>query len=189
MCVIQLPFVITGLFRKLTSRFWYYLKNSVTAFFNFFLLVIIMRVLPSLITSGVDAIMTVEIILWVLALVVNGFIIYNLINQVQKESMLKQYDLYKSMAQPLLNELRSRQHDINNHFQVISQAISTVDPIYKNQLEEYTNKIHRDLNIYSLMLKTPNPMLGALLHSKKIVSERKCKVQQSLLNTKKLFYA
>ncbi len=87
-------------------------------------------------------------------------------NVAYKERLLLQ-EKYNRVYEELLQEIRHRQHDYNNHLQALfsmNMAYDDIDELKKHQMEYY-NQINRH-DDYDLLKESGSPVLAAFLYLK-----------------------
>jgi len=120
--------------------------------------------------SNIDGFINNIIMISVFAIsiiVINFVVLHNgLKNKVQEEE-LRIYQRYSPIIEELIDELRSKQHEFDNHLQALNMAIALENTQkYNYDIVEYTKGMNRNDNLADL-IKLHNKLIAALLYSKK----------------------
>ncbi|NLX78223.1 MAG: GHKL domain-containing protein [Clostridiaceae bacterium] len=91
--------------------------------------------------------------------------IYHIIDINLQNSMIREA---LSSVENLNNSLRAQRHDFLNHLQVVYGLIE-LDEYY--EAKNYINKVYKDIQSVSRVLKTANPAVNALLQAKLMTCE------------------
>lgn len=102
--------------------------------------------------------------------VVNGFIsfrdVYHLIRVNIQNDMIKET---LASVENLNNSLRAQRHDFLNHLQVVYGLIEMDE---YDEARSYINRVYKDIQSVSRVLKTANPAVNALLQAKLMTAEK-----------------
>lgn len=108
----------------------------------------------------------------VLLLFVNLVVIRNgLINEFTAKELLI-YKTYNPIIEELIDEIRSRQHDFDNHLQAINILISNLKPANNSHITNYIKELKIKNNLGDL-IKLESKLVASMLFSKKRLAEQK----------------
>lgn len=96
------------------------------------------------------------------------------IKSTDSEAELNAYKLYEESYKNLINEIRIRQHEFNNHINAIynmSSIYRTYEELVENQ-KKYCEELESD-NRYGQLLKLGNTVVIGFLYGKLLEAERK----------------
>lgn len=118
--------------------------------------------------------------IFIIATLLIGMLFVNLVlirdgirNEYEKK-MLKTYEKYFPVIEELMKELRSKQHDFDNHIQAINM-LSVTSPNHEsmvNSMKKYVEELEFDIDIRNL-IKLENKVLAGFLYEKAMKAKDK----------------
>ena len=161
------PFALTSPLVKIADRFWEYIKSGSIILVNFFIYLVLAKINVA-ISAGSQVNNPTMQLAGILAIASGNICIsIYLIANVKKQAKIKEYENLREVSGRLIDEIRSRQHDYKNHLQVMTSLLQGNDILQREKAEEYISTMSADAEYVSEIIKTKDPVLGALLYNKK----------------------
>ncbi len=107
------------------------------------------------------------VIIWVLMVVI---IFFEVIKLREQKKALSIYEEYNPMLEHVVEEIRSKQHDINNHLHAI-YGIAEKNEQY--EITEYIDKLVDHYHQTNKFIQTGNNIISAVIYSKKCEADSK----------------
>lgn len=161
---------LNSIFKIITSKFKFYKFFVLNLYFIHIFCLILWKTSPTEILN-----MKVVLILLALLSIITNYIVLK--TYFDSEYLTKEIEIYKKynpMIDELIKELRTRQHEFNNHIQSMNMFLmaNKLDSSSELGLKKYIN----DMNIANNILehiKLENKLISGLLFYKKKVAEEK----------------
>ena len=136
------------------------------------LLIVLISILFSLLNyKNIAKFDLVSYLVIVASVILIGFVVIDIgkhkMKAMEAEAELRLHKLYEQSYQSLIEEIRARQHEFDNHINAIHSQhflYQTYDELVKAQ-EKYCNQIVKE-NYYNKMLSEGNPVILSFLYSK-----------------------
>lgn len=109
------------------------------------------------------------VLVWIL---MNILLIYQTVKLKEKGKIIKVHEEYIGVIEKLIDDIRSRQHDFNNHMQIIGGIVEKNDDIHiKEQLTDYLGGLNYSLKGINGLLDIKDNLLSALVYGKMEVAK------------------
>ncbi len=121
-------------------------------------------------TDIVENLISVSILSFVLV-VVNLVIIRKGLENSKAEEMLEMHEKYMPVYKQLVETIRRKQHDFNNHMNAVNMIVETSSDIYEihSRIKKYTGEISPGLPLE--LIKLENTIVAGFLYSKTVEAE------------------
>lgn len=119
-----------------------------------------------------------------LMVILNGVIIRNGLRNVQEQKQLEIYEEYLPVIDNLIDEIRKRQHDFNNHIQTIKSIQHAYDDlsVIRKKTETYSMELAEALEFKELLLLENKILAGFLYRKLQQAKEKGLSLQYDLRN-------
>ena len=99
--------------------------------------------------------------------IINIVLMYQIINLKEKGKVIKVHEEYIGVIEKLIDDIRSRQHDFNNHIQIIGGIVEKNDDTHiKEALTDYLGGLNYSLKGINGLLEIKDNLLSALVYGK-----------------------
>lgn len=84
----------------------------------------------------------------------------------ERQSLIKQHNLYIKSIEPLIADIRSKQHDFKNHLTTLNNLCMLGDNDNKATITSYISSINKQISEIDNFVYSSNKVVGVILYSK-----------------------
>lgn len=98
-------------------------------------------------------------------IILNIFLFKEFWMEKNRQNMIKQHNEYIKNVEPLISDIRSKQHDFKNHLTTLNNLYSLNDPM-DNNISSYISSINKEISQFDYFIYSGNKIIGVILYIK-----------------------